>query len=217
MKLHCALALLILAVSLFVIKTIDAKKSVSGTPTEPVEIVYSNQEELEKKLKKLNNEKLSNPDFDEISPKEMQKLKDAEVGLKKNVLRALRDFGKHSKERATALHALGGNIYKQGRYEELMTLSKEIVAIHESLDGPEHENTGKALGNLGSVACRLFKMRECGLAMNRQLYILLSIYGDNSKEVLLQRGRMLSFKVPDGETSVGISYADYLEEIEEEL
>ena len=98
-------------------------------------------------------------------------------------MRAELSAGKYSEERAKALHALGGNVYKQGRYEELLELSKEIVSIHEKLDGPESEKTAKALGNLGSVAYRVGNKKECAYAMDRALYIYLELFGEDSKEV----------------------------------
>jgi hypothetical protein len=45
--------------------------------------------------------------------------------------------GEISLQHANALHALGGSLYELRRFEELLEMSKEIVRIHEQLEGPE--------------------------------------------------------------------------------
>lgn len=52
-----------------------------------------------------------------------------------------------------------------------------------------------ALGNVGSVSFRLGRFQDCRVAMNRALHIMIMEYGDDSKEVLLHRAKMLTFQV----------------------
>ena len=66
-------------------------------------------------------------------------------------------------------------MYKQKRYEDVFDISKEIVRIHEVIDGVEAAKTAMALGNVGAVAHRLGKKSECALAMNRALYIMIRV------------------------------------------
>jgi hypothetical protein len=149
----------------------------------------------------------------------MKKLVEAEKKLKMDVVRAELNHGEFSSERAKALHALGGNMFRQQRFEDLLELSKQIVRIHETMDGFEAVMTGKALGNAGTVAHRLGLQKECELYMKRALYIMLHAGGfeENSRDVLMHRGKMLSFQIKDGETTPGISYDEYVDILEDEL
>ena len=63
------------------------------------------------------------------------------------------------------------------------------------------------------ISCVVEYNTECNLALRRGLHILIKIYGRESKEVLMQRGRMLTYHVPDSEHSEGLSYQEYLEEL----
>lgn len=184
------------------------------------EVRFTSQEDLESKVNNLQQKKQKQKkgSYDEdLSEDEIAKLKEAEVGLKKKLKKASTTFGEMSHEKAKALHALGGNWFKQGRFNDLLQISKEIVEIHETLDGPEAEITGRALGNVGATAFRLKRARDCEYSMKRALYILLKIYGEDSKEALLHRGRMLTFHVPDAERTVGWSYNEYIDQLENEL
>lgn len=184
---------------------------------EAEEVTYTSKTDLDAKIKNLKKGKGSKFAEDELTPKERKQLETAELSLKKQIIRAVLDYGDVSHEKAKALHALGGNLYKQGRLSELVELSKEIVSIHEELDGPESELTGKALGNVGAVACRIELRTDCERAMARALYILLQKHGEESKEVLMHRGKMLTHQIPGAETTAGLSYDDYKDLIENEL
>lgn len=152
---------------------------------EEEELTFTSKEDLDAKIKNLNKRKANEiaESGDELSPQELQKLKNDEKKLLKRVAKATLDHGELSIERATALHALGGNMYKQKKYREALEMSKEIVRIHEQLDGFEHENTAKALGNLGSVSYKVGEKKELEYAMKRALYIYLKIHGEDSKPV----------------------------------
>jgi hypothetical protein len=139
------------------------------------ESLKEHMEEIQKKNKNTMN--------DELDPNELAQMRKDETMLRWKAEMAKDEHGRMSAEYATALHRLGGNIYKQGRYDEVLATAKEIVKIHETVDGPEHINTAKALTNIGSVANRLGNLKECELAMNRALYILIKTYGKESKEV----------------------------------
>ena len=68
-----------------------------------------------------------------------------EIDLRKDLIRAMSNYGKVSAETASALHLLGRNMFEQQKYEEVIEASKQIVNIHEEIDGPESLNT--ALGS----------------------------------------------------------------------
>lgn len=179
-------------------------------------IKYSDKADLDAKVESLKKRKPQILDED-LSSVEIQKLKDSEKGLKAKLRKVAAEAGELSHAKAKALHALGANLFKQGRFYDLLQISKEIVEIHETLDGPEAEITGKALGNLAATAYRANKKRDCELAMKRGLHILLKKHTEDSKEVLLHRGKMLSFQIADGETTLGLSYSEYVDQLENEL
>lgn len=128
-------------------------------------------------------ENSANPFIEDLSEQEKLKFQQEEWRLRRELDKIRQTFGRMSQEHVNALHALGRNVYKQQRFEEVYNLANEIVAIHESLDGPEHVNTAKALTNIGSTAHKLGKSKECELAMNRALYIFIQTFGEDSNEV----------------------------------
>ena len=166
-------------------KSKSPKSDASMEEEEEDIIEFTSKADMKKKMKEVADQKkreVQAADL-EMSPQELRKLKRKEPELVKKVDIAKSLYGEKSKERAAALSELGRNIYKQGRYEEVLSLSKEIVRIHEVIDGPEAEMTAKALQNVGSVAYHLQLMDECANSMNRALYIINQKYGRNSKEV----------------------------------
>eukprot|EP01035_Chromulina_nebulosa_P020420 gene20420-26499_t len=165
----------------------------------------------------------------QLSKKDLENLEKEEVSTRKSLDASTKKQGKFSLERANLLHKLGGILYKKKNYAEALTLSEEIVLIHEKIDGVDHENTAKALANVGSVTHRLKKMEYCELVERRALKIFMDKYGLDGKEevklnvdvvndpvvlVLLHRGRMLSFGIPESLTAKGLSYDEYIEEME---
>lgn len=149
-------------------------------------------DDLQEHMQKLNR----NVDSDELSEADRRKYQREESQLRRNLESIRIEHGKMSTEYANGLHALGRVVYLQKKYKEVLAVAKEIVRIHEKLDGPEHINTAKALTNVGSTANRLKDMQECERAMNRALYIFLKHYGEDSKEVIvlfLQRKLKINF------------------------
>jgi predicted DNA-binding WGR domain protein len=146
---------------------------------------FQSAEDLKSHVKKLNEEeKQSSEKWTSLpSESELLELKKKEWKVRLDMEEVVKNYGKISTQYAEKLHALGRSLHKQHRFDEAFTVSKEIVQIHEKLDGHEHENTARALGNLGSVAFRLKNSKECDIAMNRALYIWIQIYGSESKEV----------------------------------
>lgn len=215
---QCVFLVLLIALVLASSKKAKTTKAVNKDDDE--EVKYSSKEDLDAKLKEIqrNREKDGYRD-DTPSPSEMAQLREAEKDLRTDVIRAELNHGEFSKERAKALHALGGNMFRQQRFEELLELSKQIVRIHETMDGFEALMTGKALGNVGTVAHRLGLQKECELNMKRALYIMLHEGGlaEDSRDVLMHRGKMLSFQIKDGENTPGLSYDDYVDILEDEL
>lgn len=168
---------------------------------------FETQDKLAQHLKTLTDK----TSLDETpSEEEMREFRKEELRTRLTEDDIIAQYGKVSLQYAQYLHRLGRSIYKQERYEDVFDISKEIVSIHEKIDGPEHENTARALGNLGSAAYRLEKWTICHDAMNRALYVWIAKYGEESKEVLLHRGKMLTFHVPFAKTTMGISYEDYM-------
>jgi hypothetical protein len=106
-----------------------------------------------------------------------------ELNLRNEMYEIKKVHGRETPEYVAGLHSLGRNIYKQGRFDEVMELAQEIVSIHEEMDGPEHINTAKALTNVGSTAHKLGMLRTCETAMNRALFIFIKVYGADAKEV----------------------------------
>lgn len=198
------LVTLCLTVDCGVVKAGKSKKTASED--DDVETISSNTE-LSNRLKDMTkNAKLN----EELSSEEKLQLRKEELRIRLTEDDIVEKFGKVSLQYADYLHKLGRSLHKQQDFEQSYLISKQIVEIHEKLDGPESENTARALGNLGSASFRLKRARECEVAMNRALYVWLQRYGENSKEVLLHRGKMLSFQVPFAKTSMGLSYDDYL-------
>jgi hypothetical protein len=170
---------------IFVFTIITSKKIKDSSTIDESQISYTTNSDLTNKINDLKAEKMKLAQ-DEIQPDELIALKNEELQLKKNVLKAALDFGDESREKASALHALGRNMYKQGKYDTVYNIAKEITLLHEKFDGSEHINTASALGNVGSVAYRIGDKNECYYSMNRALYILIKIYGHDSKEVIIK-------------------------------
>lgn len=168
---------------------------------------FHSREDLSSHIKKLN----SNSGSWDAPPskEELVELGREEIRIRLEADDIVNRYGNISKEFAEHLHKLGRVMYKQHKFETVFDISSQIVELHEKLDGHEHENTARALGNLGSVSFRLKRWKECEIAMNRALYIWIQKYGPESKEVLLHRGKMLTFQIPHAKTSGGLSFDDY--------
>lgn len=176
----------------------------------PDVIVYTDEIDKDNKIQELKAEAVRRSRDTAAAEREKRKLEKEEAGLKQDVLRATLHYGEESREKATALHKLGRNIYKQERWEETIQISLEISRIHSVLDGLDSLPYADAIGNVGSVANRMRDKFLCEIVMKRQLKILLDKHGPESKEVLIQRARMMSFQIKDGETSEGLDQEEYL-------
>ena len=203
-------------------KKSQKKKTVklANEPAAEIEVDYTDEEDKLRKLGQLKAKmKAEQPvgDNEEEIARKKAALAAEEDGLRKNVLRAVLNHGEFSKEQADALHKLGRNVYQQGKFDDVMEVAEHIVTIHEKIDGPEAMITAEALGNVGSVAYRLGRTKQCRVAMERALYIIIKTFGAESKEVLLHQGKMLTFQIKDAQQLSGMSHADYLEYLEDEL
>ena len=198
-----------------------SKKSTSAhEPGAEIEVDYTNEEDKDRKLRQLRAKlkaKQPEEDNEEEQARKMAVFVGEEDGLRKNVLRAILNHGEFSKQKADALHKLGRNVYQQGKFEDVMEVAENIVKIHEQIDGPEAMITAEALGNVGSVAYRLGRKKQCRVAMERALYIIIKAFGADSKEVLLHQGKMMTFQIKEAQQLHGMSYDDYLEYLEDEL
>lgn len=212
--------ILVLAVVALTLAGSDSSEVKTHTTESGDVVTYTTKEELVVKLKEQAEARVKQGiQFDDsLTPEQLKEFQEWEKDLRKDLARAELEHGKYSNERAAALHKLGANMYRQHRFEELFDLSKEIVKIHETLDGPDSVMVGKALGNVGTVADRLGLRRECELAMKRSLYIMLHAGGlqPDSREVLITRGKMMSFQIKDGETTEGLTHEEYRELMEKD-
>ena len=176
------------------------------------EIQYKSEEEKQELMEKMRKERQAKAaqGDSELTATEKRKLKEEEKELRMELARAVLNHGDDSKEKANVLHRVGGNLFKQKRFDSIFDISMEILRIHELNDGPESKETGMALSNVGQVAYRTGRMQECEWASYRYVYIQLKHYGKESPEVLLARARLMQYHFADGETTDGISYEEYL-------
>ena len=97
-----------------------------------------------------------------------------------------------------------------GKYEELLELSYEIVAIKETLMGVDHVEVGAALRNIGTITGKLQRHAECQRILLRALYIHKQHFSEGSREraVLLAKRHQYGL---DEELikSEGSTYAEY--------
>lgn len=160
-----------------------AKKSESASNSivdEDDTTSFENSDKMKDYIKNLNKKPT---DSESKSPERTKDLEEEEKKLK--IAAALiADEHKHSsREHANILHRLGRNLHEQGKFDELVQVAKNIVKIHEDLDGPEHFNTAQALGNLGASSFHLGLKKDVEFAMKRALYIFINKFGSSSKEV----------------------------------
>jgi len=139
---------------------------------------------IESEIGRLNSEMSKGGTTEhELTQKELVKLERDEVDTRRRMDIVTKEKGSITKERAALLHKLGGIMYKLRKYSEVLSISKEILRIHENLDGTDHINTAKALTNVGAVANRLNLKDYCEIVERRALAIIISSLGLNSKEV----------------------------------
>lgn len=123
---------------------------------------------------------------------------------------AVNNFGDVSLEKAAALDKLGRVVFKLGKYEELLELSYEIVAIKETLLGVDHVEVGAALRNIGTLTGKLGRLDECQRVFLRALYIHKLHYKQGSKEMAILLAKMHQYGLEEEVIkSEGMSYAEY--------
>ena len=172
------------------------------------------KDQLHAHINKLNKERKIKNDDDDLDDEQRKKLEREEHLYQKALEKAVLEYGEMSEQKANALHKLGRVVYKLKKYNEALTISKTILKIYENIHGYEDIKTSDALSNVGSVAYRLQNKDLCEFVMQRALYIIIKTHGLQSKEVLLHRGRLLTFQIANGKTSKGLSYEDAVEQFE---
>lgn len=184
-----------------------------GEDGEEDTITFKSDADKERKMKKLKELRRNDKD-QELSDEEMKKLRSEAVELRKNVLRAALNHGEMSREKATAMHALGRNIFKQKQYSLIYALSWDILKIHEELDGNDSDAYAKALTNVGSTAWKLGEGDVARITMLRQLGIHRE-HGldEGGKEIMTTRARLMSYQHKDQKPGEGYSHHEFLEAI----
>lgn len=192
--------------------TKDSDSVSSEEPKSETEIRFNNINDLHSQIDDLKKKKQFDPKVLEtvLSPQERAKLESEELELRKQVYLAAIDHGDLSEQKIFALNKLGRNVYLQGKYDDSLEISSSILNMNERLYGRNDVKTAQALNNLGSVLFRMKNSERCEIVMKRALDILIQEHGLQSKEVLLQRGKLLSFGISDGEHTEGISYEEYM-------
>ena len=187
------------------------KDSSDYAAPEVEEIKFSSDEEKQEILAKMQAEKNKAQKVGDqpISSDKARELKTEERQLRRELGDVSMQFGEITTQRATVLHKIGRNLYGQQRYNDVWQVSLDILKIHEMLDGPESVKTAMALSNVAQAAFRTQRREECGHMAYRHLYIMLKEKGRESKEVLMARARLMQYHFADGETSNGMSYAEY--------
>jgi len=198
---------------------LDADIKLGGDGEED-EVKFSSEEDKNAKIARLAELRAKEGKDPTLTEKDIGNMKREERELRKNVMRAALNHGDMSREKTTALHALGRNLFKQQRYDLIYDLAFDILAIHEEMDGVDHLDTAKALTNVGSVAWKLKRGEVSRVATLR----MLDIYENHEfedresyeKHVMLAKARLMSYQHPQGETIGGISYAEYKQRIQKE-
>ena len=121
-----------------------ARRGRKNIEAEVDSIGYASETEKLIKLAEIRNRALMDGRSDEDGVTMKTILATQEIDLRKDLIRAMSEHSDKSAETASALHLLGRNMFEQGKYEEVIEISAQIVRIHEEIEGPESLNT--ALG-----------------------------------------------------------------------
>jgi hypothetical protein len=144
------------------------------------------------------------------SEDEQLELKARVPQLVEDVRFAVNNHGDVSLEKAAALDRLGRVVFRLGKYEQLLELSYEIVAIKEQLLGVDHVEVGAALRNIGTVTGKLQRQDECRRVLLRALKIHKIHYQPGSKDMAVLQAKMHQCGlVEDFLHSDGTSYEEY--------
>ena len=173
-------------------------------------ITFTSDEDKIRKIEKLKKLREIDGMNKELSELERSELRTEERKLRKNVMKASLHFGDFSKEKATAMHALGRNLFKQGHYSHIYTLAWDILAIHEKLDGPDSMEYHRAITNVASTAWKIGEREPARILSRRQLGILQERGEDEGgKEIMMIRARLLSYQDPNGKEVAGLSHEEF--------
>jgi hypothetical protein len=180
------------------------------------EIKFKSEEEKNKIIEELAKEQLKGKKVeDKPAPvgEALQKLKKEEGQIRFGLseLKADPNEGEFTKKYWEGLYMLGRNLFSQNNWAEARIVARKIVQVTEILYGREDAKLAQALANYGSTCFRTNEFQYGRVAMNRALNILINIYSENSKEVMAQRGKMLSFGMnkEEGEKGKGFTYEEY--------
>jgi hypothetical protein len=167
-------------------------------------------EEIHAALPHLKNKPLEKK---EQSEDEKLKLNSKIPQLVEDVRFAVNNFGDVSMEKATALDKLGRVVFQLGKYEELLELSYEIVAIKEQLLGVDHVEVGAALRNIGTITGKLRLLDECRRVLLRALRIHKLHFRPGAREMAVLQAKMHQFGLGDEFLeSEGTSFDEYMQE-----
>ena len=171
-----------------------------------VETVVNNKDAIDKKINDLTKDKSKG---NKKSPKDLIKdEKKHRSALKLNI----KKYGKNSVEVSKTLNELGRTLYLQDKLDEALDVSLTILAITEHIHAGaatgtdddiedemyDDENIAMSLGNVANVAFKLKLTDLVELTSKRQLYIVLKLHGNQSKEDVRQRAIMLQHEVKAG-------------------
>lgn len=169
------------------------------------------QEEIRAAMPHLKNK----PKGDKMSEGDKLELNSKIPELVEDVRFAVNNYGEVSIEKATALDKLGRVVFKLGKYEELLELSYEIVAIKEQVLGIDHVEVGAALRNIGAITSKLERWNECRRVLLRALRIHKIHYQEGSREMAVLLAKMHNCKMDDDFSGEGTSYDEYQRQHEE--
>ena len=191
------------------------KETPSGYSQMSEDVLHTNtlnpsREEIEASLPHLKNKRIV--DKEVLEEEEEMKLNSQIPELVKDVQFAVNNFGDISIEKANALDKLGRVVFKLGKYEELLELSYEIVAIKEQILGVDHIEVGGALRNVGTIAAKLKRKKDCEVVLLRALRIhRLNNFHEGSKEMAILQAKMYQCGIGnDLIASDGIAYEEYV-------
>ena len=131
-----------------VVKEGKVKSSQRASNGDEEILTFNDDVEKMAKLKKLQQERAQKG---ELTEEDLEELRSKNKDLRKDVAVATLEHGEDSIERAVALHELGANLFKQGKFQEIYDTSLEILRIYEIAYGVESEEASKAMMNVALV------------------------------------------------------------------
>ncbi len=150
--------------------------------------------------------------------KKLQK-EEGQIRFGLSELKTDREEGEYTRKYWEGLYMLGRNLFTQQNWAGARIVARKIVEVTEKVYGLEDSKTAQALANYGSTCFRTNEPAFGRVAMNRALNILINVNGENSQEVMSQRGKMLSHGMnkEEGEKGKGFTYEEYEDYIIDEV